>query len=106
MPTTNRPRIGITMDAGPPDESRPTLALPLDSSEAVLRAGGLPVLLPYTHDVGVREEMIDMLDGLLVPGGMDLDPKLYGQSPHPQTKTTARDRQDFDLAMLSLAERR
>jgi putative glutamine amidotransferase len=103
---SQRPRIGITMDDGTPDESRPTMELPLDYVNSVLRAGGLPILLPWTHDASVREQMIDMLDGLLVPGGADLDPKLYGQTPHPATKQTARDRQDFDLAILALAERR
>ena len=101
-----RPRIGITMDVGAPDESRKTLELPADYAGSVLRAGGLPLLLPFTHDAAAREEMIDLLDGLLVPGGSDLDPRLYGQSPHPKAHIADRDRQDFDLAMLALAERR
>jgi len=106
QPATRRPRIGITMDAGSPDESRKTMELPADYSDSIIRAGGLPVLLPYTHDPAVRQEMIDMIDGLLVPGGKDLDPKLYGQEMHPKTDPTDRDRQDFDLAMLALAARR
>ena len=100
------PRIGITMDAGPADEARPTMELPVDYVNSIQRAGGLPVLLPWTHDAAMREQMIDMLDGLLVPGGADLDPKLYGQTAHPRTRQTSRDRQDFDLAILALAERR
>ena len=47
-----------------------------------------------------------MIDGLLVPGGADLDPKLYGQARHETTKLVDRERQDFDLAMLALAEAR
>jgi putative glutamine amidotransferase len=50
--------------------------------------------------------MIAALDGLLVPGGRDLDPRLYGQTPHPATRLADKDRQDFDLAMLALAEAR
>src|SRR5277367_6826959 len=86
VPHIGRPRIGITMDVGAPDESRKTLELSLDYSNAILRAGGLPILLPITHDAALREEMIDSLDALLVPGGDDLDPKLYGQPLHPKTK--------------------
>src|SRR3954470_16661955 len=102
-PTTPRPRIGITMDVGTPDEHRKTLELPADYAESVFRAGGMPVLLPFTHDAGIRQEMMDSLDGLLVPGGDDLDPKLYGQKLHPKAKLADKERQDFDLAMLALA---
>src|SRR3954467_4576462 len=104
--TSKRPRIGITMDVGAPDEGRPVLELPADYAEAVFRAGGMPVLLPYCHDAEIRAEMMESIDGLLVPGGNDLDPKLYGQAKHAATKLASKDRQDFDLAMLSLAEAR
>jgi putative glutamine amidotransferase len=101
-----RPRIGITMDAGSPDESRTTLELPADYANSVMSAGGMPWVLPPTNDPVLREEMINSLDGLLIPGGADLDPKLYGQALHPKTKRVDATRQAFDLAMLSLAERR
>ncbi|HUO07749.1 MAG TPA: gamma-glutamyl-gamma-aminobutyrate hydrolase family protein [Phycisphaerae bacterium] len=100
------PRIGITMDVGTPDESRKTLELPLDYANAVLRNGGLPLLLPITHDPDIRSQMLDNIDALIVPGGDDLDPKLYGQTPHPKTKLADPDRQTFDLAILALAEQR
>jgi putative glutamine amidotransferase len=105
-PQARRPRIGITMDAGSPDEERRTMELPVDYVNAVIRAGGLPVLLPWTRDAALRAEMLAMVDGLLVPGGNDIDPHLYGQEKHPQTTLTARERQDFDFAMLALAEQR
>ena len=103
---TYRPRIGITMDVGQPDDSRKTLELPADYTQAIFRNGGIPVPLPLTHDPEIRREMVDGLDGLLVPGGADLDPKLYAQPIHPETKLTDPDRTDFDLAILSLAEQR
>jgi putative glutamine amidotransferase len=103
---TARPRIGITMDVGTPDENRRTLELPADYAEQVFRAGGMPVLLPITHDPAIRQEMIAGLDGLLLPGGADLDPRLYGQPRHARTTLVDKDRQDFDFAMLALAETR
>ncbi len=107
VPVTGiRPRIGITMDVGAPDESRKTLELPADYAGAIVRAGGLPVLFPWTHDAEIRRAMIESVDGLLIPGGADLDPKLYGQEKHPTTKLVDKERQDFDLAMLALAEQR
>ncbi len=101
-----RPRIGITMDAGAPDEQRKTLELPADYANAIIRAGGFPVLLAPTTDASLRVEMIESIDGLLIPGGRDLDPALYGQPLHPMAKLVDGARQTFDLAMLSLAEQR
>jgi putative glutamine amidotransferase len=50
--------------------------------------------------------MIDDIDGLIIPGGSDADPALFGQPKHERTKLVDKDRQAFDLAMLSLAEAR
>lgn len=94
------------MDVGSPDEGRRVLELPADYAESIFRAGGMAVLLPMAHDAATRAEMIEMIDGLLVPGGADLDPKLYGQEKHAETELVDRERQDFDLAMLALAEAR
>src|SRR5690348_2509992 len=99
-----RPRIGILMDAGPRDEGRMVMEMPLDYPGSVMKAGGLPLLLSWTHDVSIREEMIASIDGLIVPGGRDIDPRLYGAEKHPETKMTHPDRMAFDFAMLSLAE--
>jgi len=106
-----RPRIGITLDVEPPAPGSAggllqIMKLPEDYAKAVAKAGGMPLLLPWTRDVGLQREMIDQIDALLIPGGDDIDPKLYGQSPHPKTKQIGPDRTAFDLAMLSLAEAR
>jgi putative glutamine amidotransferase len=94
------------MDVGIPDEGRQTLELPADYAQRVFHAGGMAILLPGTHDPDLRLEMIVSLDGLLIPGGNDLDPALFGQPPHPATRLTPIVRQDFDLALLALAEAR
>jgi putative glutamine amidotransferase len=101
-----RPRIGVTMDVGVIDEGRKVWELPTDYARAVTDAGGLPLLLPPTDDADVRAEMIASIDALLIPGGNDLDPSLYGQPQHPKTRLTDEVRQAFDLAMLKLAEAR
>jgi putative glutamine amidotransferase len=101
-----RPRIGITMDAGPADEKCKTMELPVDYVDSIIKAGGLPILLPWSKDPAVRAELLELVDGLLIPGGNDLDPHLYGEEKHPETKLTAKERQDFDFAILALAEQR
>ena len=66
--------------------------------EAVERAGGRALLVPPSTD-GV-DETLDAVDGLIFSGGSDLDPALYGQEPHPETRDVARGRDDSELALL------
>lgn len=102
----SRPRIGISLDAGGLDEGRRLLELNSDYPDSVARAGGLPVLLPHVSDPELREEYLSQVDGLIIPGGNDCDPALYGQTKHPDSILMDRRRQDADLALLALAERK
>ncbi len=101
-----RPIIGISPDNQAADQASPVYELPATYPLAIARAGGIPMLLHHTHDPGLRDAYMEIIDGLLIPGGDDLDPALYGQLPHPKTRRVDSRRQDFDLAMLSLAERK
>jgi putative glutamine amidotransferase len=100
-----RPIIGISMDNQAPDQSRPVYELAGAYPLAIEQAGGIPMLLHHSHDPALREAYMQVLDGLLIPGGNDLDPALYGQPVHPKTRRLDSLRQAFDLAMLALAER-
>jgi putative glutamine amidotransferase len=75
--------------------------VPYDYVLAVERAGGRPLLVPPSTD-GV-EETLDSVDGLIFSGGSDLDPGLYGQDAHPETKDVVRARDDAELALLRAA---
>lgn len=72
--------------------------------EAITDAGGIAVLLPpqpafdWDADAVVRR-----LDGLVLAGGADLDPSLYGQQPHPTTGLPRNDRDAWELALLRSA---
>lgn len=51
-------------------------------SRAIARAGGLPVLIPPLPTMPGRvDELLDQLDGILLPGGGDVDPRIYGAKP-------------------------
>lgn len=100
-----RPLIGITSYAEP-DVSwgvwrLPAALIPLAYVRAVEAAGGRPLLVPPSED-GV-EETIDALDGLLVSGGPDVDPGLYGQEPHTATAGVREERDRGELALLTAA---
>ena len=48
---------------------------------AILLSGGIPILIPYTSDLTECKNIIGKLDGLLLPGGIDISPRLYGEEP-------------------------
>jgi putative glutamine amidotransferase len=50
---------------------------------AIIRNGGIPFIIPCLDNKDDLRVMIDMCDGLLLPGGDDVDPRLYGQEVHP-----------------------
>ena len=96
-----RPVVGITTYVVPASFGVWQLdaaLVPHDYVLAVERAGGRPLLVPPSPD-GV-EETLDSVDGLIFSGGSDLDPDLYGQAAHPETKDVVRARDDAELALL------
>jgi putative glutamine amidotransferase len=69
-------------------------------SLAVQRAGGLALILPPDDVVAeAPDELLDMIDGLILAGGSDIDPASYGARPHPETRGTRPERDRFELAL-------
>jgi putative glutamine amidotransferase len=64
---------------------------------AVFEAGGLPVHLPVDVDPG---EYAGRLDGVLLPGGTDVDPALYGEAALTDMYPPERERDDYEAALL------
>ena len=78
--------------------------LPKVYFDAVNKAGGIAVLLPpQAIDADSAEIILDGLDGLIICGGKDVDPALYGQSPHPLTDEPRPDRDALEDALLTAA---
>lgn len=51
--------------------------------QAVARAGGTPILLPVMSDPDTAERMFSLCEGILFPGGVDVDPRFYEEAPDP-----------------------
>jgi putative glutamine amidotransferase len=74
--------------------------VPADYVRAVVEAGGAPLLVPPGADVSAT---LDVVDGIVFSGGSDLDPSLYGASPHAETAGVVRERDDFELSLMRAA---
>jgi putative glutamine amidotransferase len=97
-----KPVIGITLGDG----DRPGFhSMRADYARSVERAGAVPVVLPTlapTH----AEALLERVDGLLLSGGVDVDPSLYGRPRHPKLGRVDRERDLFELALTRLALQR
>jgi putative glutamine amidotransferase len=100
------PLIGITSYLEPASWGAwtdvPAALLPHAYVAKVEQAGGIAVLIPPRVDAGDHwvERLCAALDGLILAGGVDVEPVRYGQRPHASVQASRRDR---DAAELSLA---
>jgi putative glutamine amidotransferase len=78
--------------------------LPRDYVDAVQNAGGLALLLPPDPVVTADpDRVLDLLDGLLLAGGSDVDPTTYGADRHPATDPSRPERDVFEIALTKRA---
>jgi putative glutamine amidotransferase len=101
MPRQPRPVIGVNADfvpAGKP--SGPLVRLALGYLDALVAAGGLPVVVPPLHPDLDAEAYLDRLDGFLLSGGADLDPRRHGLPTHPAVQLLPERRDDSDRQLV------
>jgi len=84
-------------------ETHDLRGVPLPYIEAVEAAGGLPVLLPPGVSQQGIDAWLDRLDGLVLSGGLDIDPARYGEERHPACGPSSSERDDHDLYLARRA---
>jgi putative glutamine amidotransferase len=102
------PTIGITTyhtNADWRGWSEEGALLPWTYVNAIRTAGGRPVLLPPGGDAAEAEETVAVLDGIVIAGGGDINPAIYGAVKHPKTGASAPDRDAWELAIADAAVR-
>lgn len=75
-----------------------------DYIQAVIRAGGVPLLLPITSDLSLAEDMIAHIDGLILTGGHDVNPIMYNEEPDILLSEILPERDFFDAALIKYAD--
>src|SRR4051794_30421340 len=102
-----RPRIGIT--SWPRDVEYEGVAERCDTFShdyvtSVIHAGGLPILLPLGDDTDAGREvfhaLLELVDGIVLTGGGDVDPAVYGADLHEATKYTDAARDAYDVQLM------
>jgi len=105
MRGSHKPLIGIGSDVAHRDGERDSAFVYVTYVEALKRAGAIPVLIPPQPENAA--DLIDGLDGVLLAGGEDCDPSLYGEERHEKVEEVmdAR-RQTNDLTLAKVARDR
>ena len=97
------PLIGLSTYAEPARWAAwhaPAALLPTSYIDQVSEAGGVPVLLPPVPGIA---SALGRLDGLILTGGGDLDPAVYGAEPDPRTSRVHPERDQAELELLAAA---
>ena len=97
-----KPIIAITssMDLNPDRLNDNRTMVSLDYSNSVINSGGIPVILPITDNFEVIKEQVKYFDGLILSGGGDPDPNLYGEDCLQELGDITPERDTFELAIL------
>jgi putative glutamine amidotransferase len=104
-----RATIGITPDLSTPTAETPVqrYELKVPYADAILRAGGLPFVLPYSEDSSIIEGYLERISGLVVTGGaFDIPPDVYGDVVREGLGALKPGRTAFEAELLSGALKR
>lgn len=108
MAQPTRPRIGINADfmaAGKTTGAH--LRLPAGYCDVIANSGGLPLVLPPLGKDTEIDAYLDLVDGMVLSGGLDLDPKRSGQQTHPAVQPMPLRREENDrLLVRRIVERK
>ncbi|MDO5565605.1 MAG: gamma-glutamyl-gamma-aminobutyrate hydrolase family protein [Planctomycetia bacterium] len=96
--SVSKPRIGISA-ALVNDQT----VVPQEYVKAVINAGGVPIVLPLTTDPVLVDSMLAVVDGLVLTGGEDVNPAMYGEDPHPELELVVQARDDAEVVLIKKA---
>lgn len=71
-------------------------------SNSISTAGGIPIILPLINDISILEDQLSICDGLLLPGGIDINPLSYDELPMP---LLGNSNQKLDWYHINLAKK-
>jgi putative glutamine amidotransferase len=94
-----KPIIGLTTDVKDDGE----VSLVAAYSRAVWQAGGIPIAIPYVENTDAYDSTINMCHGIILTGGADIDPQLYGQEKKNTCGNIQKLRDEMEMYILDKA---
>ncbi|MDD4270884.1 MAG: gamma-glutamyl-gamma-aminobutyrate hydrolase family protein [Pirellulales bacterium] len=103
-----KPLIGLNADFRSARKDSPAFSFLCSGYyDSLSQMGGVPVVIPPLRSEDDIEQVLDALDGVVMIGGFDLDPRRDGYMLHPSVRPLEERREDFDRRLLDLvADRR
>jgi putative glutamine amidotransferase len=98
----SRPLIGLTTTLRPDLAGTMLAGIRQTYVQAILDAGGLPVLVP-AGPADILRATLQRLDGLLLPGGGDIAPTRFGEQPHARLGGIEPERDDLEIHLCQWA---
>ena len=74
-----------------------------DYSDSVIRAGAIPIIIPFTTDKDILDEYIKLVDGLIITGGYDVEPIRYNEEPHEKLEGISPERDEYEFYLVEKA---
>ena len=78
-------------------------SLSSDYVESVIKAGGIPIILPIVSDEEYVRRQIETLDGVILSGGIDVNPLLYNEEPSSKLGFIYPEKDNFDILIAKIA---
>ncbi len=104
---SRKPLIGMNADYQSSRAMKPAFCfLNAGYADAITKGGAVPIIFPIIEDKNDLGRLVDMVDGIVMVGGADLDPCRDGFMRHPSIRTLDRRREDFDRALMSMTVQR
>ncbi len=104
----NRPLIGLNMDYRAAKKDAPAFSfITAGYYDAIIKSGAVPLLIAPMEEDEDLDRVLDLLDGFVMIGGADLDPRRDGFMMHPAVRCLDPRRESFDRRLMrSIADRR
>lgn len=104
---SSKPLIGVNMDYRAAKKEAPAFAyLAAGYYDSISKVGGIPLVVPHLTDDDDLNRVLDLLDGMVLVGGADLDPRRDGFMLHPSVRMLEPRRELFDRKLMRFISNR
>lgn len=98
--------IAIAANTEQNKDGRSITSVPVTYSRCIQQVNAVPVILPPAEDEQTAALMLSRVDGLVLPGGMDMDARFFNQQMHPACRASGLELDTFQITLVNLAVER